>query len=230
MKIRKKHLVTGVLVAALLPVSLALASGDSSQSLRNYDIFRMVAEDLDVARETNAVMDEIKMNAASLNEKLKMTSESNRLMEEQIALVDEFNVQLDMQPAMMDESNVILDDVYSETLRSLDLTYELYPIMDAVDAEMRESLDLAEQLVAAMDSAVNTAAFINRQLDAALAYTIRIGRQSKKMSAFMASNPTDLASLLAYVPAPAAARKAPGGGATAGPAPAVNPNSMVEAL
>jgi hypothetical protein len=229
MKTKKKILAIGIVLAALVGLSLILAGEGVSQSMRKYDIFRMVAEDLEVARETNAVMDDIKVNAAALSEKLDLTAETNRLLEQQIGLVDEFNSAVDEQPPMMDEAIALLEQAKAETERSLDMTMQLYPIMDQIDAEMAESLALAQQLAGGMDAAVAIAAGINGQLDQALAYTIRISRQSKKMNAFMGGNPTDLASLQAYVPQQSAPTGPSNTGGGTQPAP-VAPEQIIDAI
>ncbi len=198
----KKIVVTAFVLAALTGVSLLLAQHEAvSRALRRWDIFRMVDEDTVATQETNAVMDRIKEKAAVLNEKLGLTIETNQLLEQQIALVDEFNAQMDSQGPMMDEANAALDQVQSETDRSLTLCLETYPSLDQVDAEMQESVSLAGSLVSGMDMAVALTAAMSGELDASLAYTVRIARQNAKMSAFTSTNPLDLAFLRTFVPA-----------------------------
>lgn len=198
---RRKLFVSALVLSALVGVSLLLAQHEAvSRSLRKYDIFRMVAEDTAATHETNQVMDRIKEKAAVLDQKLSLTTETNRLLEKQIALVDEFNAQMDVQGPMMDEANSYLDQVQAETDRSLALCFETYPGLDQVDAEMQESVTLAQGLVSGMDAAVALTAAMSGELDASYAYTVRIARQNAKMSSFTSTNPLDLAFLQSFIP------------------------------
>ncbi len=199
-----KHLkiaMTALVLALLVGVSLLLAQHEAvSRALRRWDIFRMVAEDTAATQETNAVMDRIKEKAAVLDEKLGLTVETNRLLEQQIAMVDDFNAEMDAQSPMMDEANAFLDQVQTETDRSLALCLETYPSLDQVDSEMQESVVLAGGLVGGLDAAVALTAAMSRQLDASYAYTVRIARQNAKMSAFTSTNSLDLAFLQSFLP------------------------------
>ncbi len=198
---RKKTTITVLVLSALVGVSLLLAQHEAvSRALRRWDIFRMVAEDTAATQETNAVMDRIKEKAAVLNEKLGLTTETNRLLKEQIALVDQFNAQMDVQGPLMDEANASLDQIQVETDRSLALCFETYPSLDQVDAEMQESVALAGSLVNGMDMAVALTAAMSGELDASYLYTVRIARQNAKMAAFTSTNSLDLAFLETFLP------------------------------
>ncbi len=198
---RKKITAIALVLVALIGVSILLAQHEAvSRGLRKYDIFRMVSEDTAATQETNQVMDRIKEKAAVLDEKLSLTLETNKLLQEQIELVDRFNAQMDVQGPLMDEANACLDQVQAETNHSLALCFETYPSLDQVDAEMQESVVLAQNLVAGMDAAVALTAAMSGELDASYAYTIRIARQNAKMSAFTSGNPLDLAFLQSFLP------------------------------
>lgn len=194
-----------LIIVGLVAVSIPLASsGAISRTVDKYNLLNMIDSSKNVMAGMNTEMDSIKGNITQLNDKLDVLGKVVSLLDQQVNVVAELNMNMGQQNPLLTTANGKLDQVQSGINYTLSGVNGMNPTLEALLASMGGALSTTGAVVDGMAQLAAVGSTMCGQLDDTLRYLTAMQPQAAKAHRAMGMLPLDLASLLSFLPTPAA--------------------------